>query len=251
MINLKAKSHPKYEYFVNRFLQAIYREKFKRSEKENTVNNTPISTIDSNKYIVEIEGKLIFILAPNKLFEELIILVREICKAKPRKQYGANELLEYLYEYKDFKDLFTNWEYYSWTSSLELFKEHLREESFFYFDDGEDQYYFPLFRQIDGKDKSEFTGGFLHFLVKHFEHFNNFHFDSNDKNFFFYNTHINNLIKTAISKEIKEGNKKNTCNKSIMITDINKKTKMAKIGLYFDELKNLWFVNTFHLESIK
>lgn len=184
----------KYKFYIDRFTSAVCRESFNGKFKK---NNTPVSVISSSKYLITVSDKEVFILAPKKLFEEVLTELYEISKQGEKGKDGAIELLEKLYRSKKSIGLFENWEQRSWTVSLDEFKKHLEEESFFYIDSGGKSYYFKLFSIIKGPS-NEFIGGFLHFLVKHFDQFNNFHFTSNDRNSFFYNKLITDIISTVI-----------------------------------------------------
>src|SRR5690606_38303164 len=235
--------HPKYKLFIKRFTNSVLREKLSR---ENPENSTPSSIITANKYIFSIrKDQPIFLLVPNFLFEELIFASWEISKGIEIDNLGAENLLKELYSYEPWRKLI-NWKNYSWTENFEEFKNHLVEESFFYFDDGENSYYFNLFRQIKN---DEFIGGFLHFLTGHYINFNKFKLKSKDSNDFFYNHFIFKLINASIyggevSRENKAG-QNILINKELAFED----GKSLRVGLYYDYQKNLYYINTAFIKS--
>lgn len=204
--------------------------------------------MNSSKYLINVAEQEVFILAPKKLFEELLIELYELSKTGEKGKDGATELLAKLYTSKTFRSLFENWEYLSWTHSIETFKNHLEDESFFYVDSGKEAYYFKLFSCI--KQPNEFIGGFLHFLVKHFDQFNNFHFTSNDANSFFYNELITKIISTVILGEPLAKKEKSGGNYELS-KELSLNAKTYRIGMYYDRRKDLYFINTFFKKSEK
>lgn len=108
----------KYKFYIERFTSAVCRESFNGKFKR---NNTPISVTNSSKYLITVSDKEVFILAPKKLFEEVLTHLYELSKQGEKGKDGAIELLEKLYRSEKFRGIFENWEQRSWTNSLDEF----------------------------------------------------------------------------------------------------------------------------------
>lgn len=140
-----------FEKFNKRLFEAFAREKFNRVM--NIQNNTPANIGNTRRFCFKHNGRDIFVCFPKLLFENLLILMWSIAKETDNEKKEAIELLRKAYDDKGFK---SSIELYSWHNSFDEFYETILEESFLYFDDLKDQYYFNLFRKING---NEFTGG--------------------------------------------------------------------------------------------
>lgn len=131
--------------------------------------------------------------------------------------------------------------------------QSLVKKQFFYFTNNEEFFLFPLFRL---KKNGDVIGGLFHFLIKHFEEFNQIHKSSNESTEFWPNELLYNLIDSSINGvevETKEtnisGDYKSTREKecsyfSRLINDYE--LKMYRVGLYYDSSADLFFINTFH-----
>ena len=132
-------------------------------------------------------------------------------------------------------------------STYEEFYETLLEESFIYFDDLENQYYFNLFRLVNDK---QFTGGFLHSLTRHFKHFNKY-IEKDDGDYEFnYNSFLINLIECSIfgvNIKKKLANSKNnfSIKKKLKIND----KKFLYSILYWDSHKELFLLTSAYISN--
>ena len=249
------KTHSKYIEFIERMKSAFCREKFMR-EDSLLQDSTPNTNLKASRYIIDsIDGKTIFICTPNLMFEELCDVLWSIAKEQEGRKVDPIILLEKLYIDFRFRVNFPDWEVLHWTKDFERFKSKLIEESFFYFDDLENQYYFNLFRKIDPfkkKNGSEFTGGILHALCKHFKNFSKFHPDSNDDNPFKYNTLLGTIIKCCISGESKNKKDNNSITGNYTIEKhIFMDNKKMRLGLYYECEKKLFYLNTAFISNLE
>jgi len=242
------KTHPNYIEFIERMESAFCREKFLR-ENSLQQDSTPVSVLNASKYIIDpISRKPIFICTPKMMFEELCDILWRIAKEQEGRKVDPIILLKKLYGDFRFIDLFPDWEVLYWTKDFERFKSKLFEESFFYFDDLENQYYFNLFRKIDPSREingNEFTGGILHALCKHFKNFSKFHPVSKDENPFQYNTLLGAIIKCCVIGEFIKGKDKSHIPGNYKFTKhIPWEKKIMKLGLYYEYEKKLIYLNT-------
>lgn len=247
--------HPSFDTFRKRFNSAMCREKFLRENKERKMNNTSTSTkLSQYIYETETDPKTIFIKTSNYFFEELLDIIRDIAKKEIQDKLTAEVLIEKLYNSEKLRKLFEYcWNISPWTKSVNQFHDHLIEESFFYFDDLQNQFYFNLFRGIrklgnKNEDKNEFFGGILHSLIKHFDLFSKFHPDSNDKSKFHYNSFLWKIIDCSINGKIilKDKICKENADYSIP-KEITFDDKILRVVLYWESTKQLFYLNTFYI----
>ncbi len=228
--------------FNERLIKALYREKFNREEPKNT---THISVVGARKFYFEHNETKVFVCYPPQLFEKIIMVLWRIAKSYDTDQNDPSELLEKLYNDRSIQLLIQE---YSWGLSFDLFYDHLIEESFFYFDDMNEQYYFNLFRNIKGK---EFVGGVLHALTRHYDDFYRFNPKPNGKFDFKYGSFFVDLMMCCLDGDIvgeriyiTKYPENFNLNKRIRIND-----KYLNVGLYWDNQKQLYFLKTVYLSS--
>jgi hypothetical protein len=239
------RNHSNYNQFSIRFREAMKREKFNRVSP---LNNSPRSAINTSKYIIENNGKTIFISTPNFLFEELLDTLFKIARAEPNDKMPAKVLLEKAFNDDEFRRLKPNWDSLSWTKDFDVFQDHLKEESFLYFDDLQNQYYFYLFRGIENWG---FEGGFLHALSGHYQDFTKFNPNPKGNSKFQYNSFLWDLVHCAISGDIFGKREDKNDGNYVINKKIKTKDKTMKMGLFWDNAKSLFFLNTVYLTSKK
>ena len=131
----------------------------------------------------------------------------------------------------------------------------LSKRQFFYFDSGDEQFLFPLFRIIE--DNEDVTGGFFHFLIDHFEMYNRLTSSSNDQTEYSPNDVLGVLVSTSIWPDTIE--KEDTRNQEDDFVSIRSRecryyskktnkyeTKKFKAVLYYDNKSSLFLLTTFH-----
>lgn len=228
----------KYEQFIKRMYEALRREKFNRVIP---YNETPSNIPSAKKFYFTLNGKDVFICIPNLLFESLILEMWYIAQQPDGKKSKPEELLKKLYSNK--KHLL---EERALIRTYEEFYETIVEESFIYFDDLENQYYFNLFRDVDDE---LFTGGFLHSLTRHFKDFNKYIEKSNGNCEFNHNSFLINLIECSIFGEKLNMKNKTPNNFSIKKKlEINDKKFLNSI-LYWDNSKELFLLTSAYISN--
>lgn len=199
-----------------------------------TINETKIFFFDS-RYFHTILAESWRQVNENKItsFEELL-----------KKVWNSEYLEENNMSFKAYMDL-----------SFEEFVDLVKKQFFFFKDlKNDEKYRFPLFRLIE--ENGEITGGFFHFLIKHFEEFSHLHKTSNDQTDFWPNELLFILMSTSIhgeEMEKKEANVENDYKLSKVLKcsyydreKESQKFQKFKVGLYFDSEVELFSVNTFH-----
>ena len=239
------KAHEDYDSFNERMVSALHREKFNR-DKNLQPDSTPSSIINCNKYILEFENKSVFVCAPNFLFEELLDIMFKISKSINDTKLDPTKLILATYHDPDLRALRPDWDYYPWTKNFDTFYAYLIEESFLYFDDMVNQYYFNLFRSIKAHG---FEGGVLHALSRHFGEFTKFNSNPNYCGPFIYKNFMFSLISCCVNGELAgkpedKGNDNYVQNKQLKI-----ETKYLQVGTYWENRKKLFFLNTCRISS--
>lgn len=228
--------------FNERLIEALRREKFNREEPK---NNTPISVVGAPKFYFDHNGTNVFVCYPRQLFEKIIMVLWRIARSYDTDQNDPSELLEKLYSDKSIQLLIQE---YSWGLSFDLFYDHLIEESFFYFDNLMEQYYFNLFRLI--KD-GVVVGGVLHALTRHYNDFKKFNPKPDGSFEFKYGSFFVDLMVCCLDGDIvgeriyiTKYPENFNLKKRIRIND-----KYLNVGLYWDNQKQLYFLKTVYLSS--
>lgn len=238
----EARKNIMYNFFSERFIKKIHNDKLKRKEP---LNHSPVSVINSNKYIINTNSQTIFILTPTKLFEELIHCLWKIALEEKKDNQSGITLLEILFTDEYFRNLFES-QKPDWLEDFENFKNHIKEESFLYFDNGDSAFLFNLYRIIEDK---QFTGGILHLLTRHFNPFVKYNKSHNGSRIFSYKDLMWKIIITSLI-----GNLIITDDQPLF-TRLNKETifhdkKKMIVGIYYDKQKELNYINTAYIKSI-
>lgn len=228
----------KYEQFIKRMYEALKREKFNRKEP---YNDTPSNIASAKKFYFTLNDKDVFICIPNLLFESLIFELWYIAQQPNEIKSKPEELIRKLYNNK--KHLL---EEKTLIRTYDEFYATILEESFIYFDDLENQYFFNLFRSVD---EQQFTGGFLHSLTRHFKDFNKYIEKSNGDSEFNRSTFLINLVECSIfgeniKKEVKPLNNFSVKKK----LEINEKKFLYSI-LYWDNYKELFLLTSAYISN--
>lgn len=233
---------PIYNAFIARLNSALFREKFHREEP---LNNTPTNTPSARKFYFLHGEKNVFVCYPDVLFGKIILTLQRIAKETENSGQTPDELLQRAYLDEVLNHAIQN---YSWSKTYDEFKENLKEESYIYFDDNENQYYFNLFRFIE---KGEFTGGVLHSLTRHYKNFNKFTPRSNGDMPFELGSLLVNIILCCLDGDYYGKLKFKTqtpenyqVTKRIKIDSVN-----LFVGLYWDNWKQLFFLNTAYISK--
>jgi len=204
-----------------------------------------------DRNVIEINGTQVFYIASKHFY----IILAESWRAALENNFSNFEAL--LKKVWDSKELEKN--KLSFKNNLKKtfkdFKELVKEQ-FFYFRnlDNDEEFRFPLYRLIE--DNDDVTGGFFHFLIKHFEEFNHIHSTSNDQTEYWPNELLFILMNTSI-----HGNKtgKREANveddykisKELKCSYFDRKrnsqrTQKFRVVLYYDSKVDLYSVDTFH-----
>ena len=233
-------THPKNLFFSDRFIKALKNDTFKAHEDQ-IKNNTPHSHIRGNKYLLDIDGTSVYVVAPKFFFEELLSFIY-LESNKVDGKVTPKELIKRVFENNDFRKLKEDWGTLSYSKSLDAFISHVKEESFFYFDDGENQYYFNLFRKMDD---TEFIGGILHALGRRFKGFSSFDVIGKPERGLQYNSFMFQLIKCCLIGESTDKCIKKNNNYSIVKICKDKDRYPLKVVLYWDFKKSVFLLTTF------
>jgi hypothetical protein len=165
-----------------------------------------------------------------------------------RKIFNSEELLTRIFQFdKGYVPYFLK--------DYDSFEKKIRAETLLYFDDGEEKFYFELFRKFDKskifQEKQEFTGGFLHILTKHFEYFNHYHPQSNDSLDFEFSDFTFSIIDISVNgiekrKDFKKDNEY-IIEKEMNLKDYfpTEEDKIFKVSLY-KQTNGINFLTTFY-----
>lgn len=227
MINTDAE----FELLNKRFYDGICREKFNR---DIPYNNTPSNIPSVRKFYFYENEKKIFVVYSTYLFDKIIQIFWLIAKETENKNQEPLELIKKCFNEIGVQNLISS---YSWSKDFDRFYEVLVEESFFYFDDLQYQYYVNLFRCMS---KDQFKGGLLHSLTRHFSDFNKYCASPNGEVKFDYGSLMANIILCSINgDEVKKEE-----GKSINDYKITKRIKVGSkylyVTLYWDDRKEMF-----------
>ena len=192
------------------------------------------------------------------LYTKILKTIYDVCCEEENKNDSAEIIFKKIFDDENLLERIYYFDESFRPSYLENFNSFLtkiRIDTLLYFDDGEDQYYFELFRKLD-KDKTsqkqEFTGGILHSLTKHFNFFNHYHPKSNDNLDFEFKNFTSSIVDISLNGEttdFKNGSYPNEyiIEKELELTDYYpiKEGKMFKVVLY-QQANKLNYLKTFY-----
>jgi hypothetical protein len=179
------------------------------------------------------------------LYPKILKTIYDVCSEEENKNESGGIILSKIFNDKGllsriyyFDEFFTP----PYLVNFYSFFKKIRIDTLLYFDDGNDQYYFELFRKLDKcktVQKEEFTGGILHSLTKHFDFFNHYHPTSNDNLDFEFTNFTCSVIDISVNgkiETIKEGKDKNEykIEKELNLSEYYPKEegKTFKVSLY-------------------
>jgi len=226
---------PLFNIFLKRFYRAICREKFNRIIP---YKNTPTNVPNARKFYFYLEEKKVFVVYSDLLFEKILIVFWSLARNTKNYKQKPIQLLRQCYEDKGVQ---SSIDHLSWKKTFCTFYKALIEESFFYFDDSENQFYVNLFRNFSNED---FTGGILHSLTRHFKDFNKYTTKPNGEIEFDYNSLFVSLIICSVNGEIIKREDANTINDYKITKKIAIGTKYLHVVYYWDNKKKLFIFTT-------
>jgi hypothetical protein len=199
-------SDPMMETFFRREKEAMSLAKKEFFNKENP---TLLYDADCSKFrfFDEVLGTTIYVSYPNKWFENFLIVLFKICQRENLEKNSADQILRKVYSPGYLYEIFPRGDFYpSYLESYESFENVLKSNSFIYFDDGTERYFFNIYGRFDtnrqDNSKLEFTGGILHVLTRHYEFFNRFNPSPNGNLGFSFCHFIQSIIKICVFGDV-------------------------------------------------